>query len=542
MKEALNTEKEKGGELSQILIEKGLISEKELVVLVGKELKIPSINLSKLKIDPLVSGLIPERIARKYQLIPISKFGKILTVAMVDPLNIMALDDLKILTGCDIDVVMAGRQDLKDAMEKGYPGKETLWKEVLESAGEEELEVVKTGEVSKTTAEESEEAPIVKMVDIILAEAIKRRASDIHIEPREKTLRVRYRIDGNLEDAFTLPKKNQNAFLTRLKIMSGLDITEFRLPQDGRFKTRFEGKEIDYRVSMLPIQHGNKVVLRLLDKSNLSVGLDKLGFLAKELEVFKIAIRRPYGMILITGPTGSGKSTTLYSILNQLNTPERNIMTIEDPVEYLVDGITQLQVKQEIGLTFAAGLRSILRQSPDIIMVGEIRDSETADIAVKASLTGHLVLSTLHTNDATGAITRLIDMGVEPFLVSSALILVAAQRLCRRLCPHCKEVVNIVPDVLKKAGWEKESIPEHGYQGRGCRECRFTGYTGRMGLLEVFLMDDEIRQMVINGSSIEDIRKDVLNKGMKTLRQNALEAFVNGGTSLEEVLRVTGKE
>ncbi|MBM3251749.1 MAG: type II/IV secretion system protein, partial [Candidatus Omnitrophica bacterium] len=373
-------------------------------------------------------------------------------------------------------------------------------------------------------------------------EAVKQRASDIHLEPTENGLRIRYRVDGALHDAYNFPKKNQNAILTRLKIMSRLDITEWRLPQDGRFKARYANKEIDFRVSVLPTTFGQKIVLRLLDKANLSIGLDGLGFFPETTAQFKEAIAQPYGMILVTGPTGSGKSTTLYSIINQLNTPERNIITVEDPVEYELDGITQLQVIPEIGLTFSNGLRSILRQNPDVILVGEIRDSETADIAVKASLTGQLVFSTLHTNDAAGAITRLIDMGVEPFLVSSSLIMACAQRLCRRICPACKEPYEVPKNLLDKIGLK----PEKGavfYHGKGCKSCLNTGYKGRMGLLEVLMIDDQIREMVVKRATSDEIKNYALkNRGMVTLWDDAIKKFSLGLTTLEEVLRVTSEE
>ena len=391
--------------------------------------------------------------------------------------------------------------------------------------------------------EESKKAPIVKMVDLILAEALKKRASDVHIEPTEKELRIRYRIDGSLQEAFSLPKRNQNAVLTRLKIMSRLDITESRLPQDGRFKVKLDNKEIDFRVSVLPLNYGGKFVLRALDKSNLGVGLEKLGFLKETLEIFNEGLKRPYGMMLITGPTGSGKSTTLYSILNRLNTPEKNIITIEDPVEYQVEGITQIQARPEIGLTFATGLRGLLRQSPDVIMVGEIRDFETADIAIKASLTGELVLSTLHTNDAAGAITRLIDMGVEPFLIASSVILAAAQRLCRRICPYCKTKVDIPASVFERVGVSKKELEESKvdkfFKGKGCNRCNDTGYYERMGTLEILLIDDKIRDMIIKCVPSDQIKEYAVKHGMSTLRNNALKKFFNGDTTLEEVIRIT---
>lgn len=539
---ALQLQKKKGKSLGKILVEQGLISEKDLMVLLSQELNIPPMNLAKYKIDSEVIKLIPEHTARQYQLIPISKIGNTLIVAMADPLNIFAIDELKILTNYEIKPVISTEEQIVKAINSCYETEVMEIGDILEEAGggEESVKVIEEEQEVDIAdvAQESKTAPIVRMVDLILVEALRKRASDIHIEPAEDSLRVRYRIDGNLQEAFTLPKRSQNPILARLKIMSRLDITESRLPQDGRFKIRLEGREIDFRVSVLPLNFGGKVVLRALDKSDLSIGLDKLGFSSRPLAAFKQAILKPYGMILVTGPTGSGKSTTLYSIINQLSTPERNIITIEDPVEYQIEGITQVQVNPEIGLTFASGLRSLLRQSPDVIMVGEIRDFETADIAIKASLTGQLVLSTLHTNDAVGAITRLIDMGVEPFLVASSLILVAAQRLCRRICPECKEPYSIPSSMLKDIGLQVAEGTTF-FHGRGCRNCNNTGYLGRMGTLETLIIDEKIREMIIKGSSTDEISQYAKNRGMRTLRENAFAKFIKGMTTLEEVLRIT---
>jgi len=466
---------------------------------------------------------------------------------------VLAIDDVKMLTNFQIDPVIATENDIMEAISAYYGSHgQDISKILAEMPSAEEVEI-ETAEEDESkidvseVAEESQKAPIVKVVGLILNEALKRRASDIHIEPAEKNLKVRYRIDGSLHDAMTLPKKNQNAVIARLKIMSKLDITETRAPQDGRFKINFEGKEIDFRVSVLPITFGGKVVLRILDKTSLSVGLDKLGFLPGPLKTFKTALARPYGMILVTGPTGSGKSTTLYSIVNQMNTPEINIVTLEDPVEYEVSGITQVQARPEIGLTFASGLKSVLRQSPDIVMVGEIRDFETADIAIKASLTGQLILSTLHTNDAAGAITRIIDMGVEPFLVASSLVLSSAQRLMRKICDNCKRQVEIPNAVLARLGLPTEGAKAKPagvfYQGKGCQRCNDTGYYGRIGILEALLIDDKIRDMIIKKAPSDDIKDyAVKTLKMKTLRDNAIENFVNGVTSLEEVLRVTSED
>ena len=418
LKRALGLQKEKGGQLSKILVEQKMLSQKDLMVCLGKQLDIPPINLSKYKVDPAVIKLIPERVARHYLIMPVSKMKNVISVAMADPLNIFALDDIKALTRSEVQTMITTADDILAAIEKYYGTKIPELADIVEKAKKgTELETVKEAEIGNIAelTKASKEAPVVKLVDVIINEGLKNRASDIHLEPYIDRVRIRYRIDGALHEFFSLPKKVQNALIARLKIMSNLDITQRRIPQDGRFKVKAEGKEIDFRVSVLPTSFGSKIVLRALDKSNLSIGLDKLGFLPGPLKAFKEAIAKPYGMILLTGPTGCGKSTTLYSILNQLNTVDRNIVTIEDPVEYQLEQITQIATKPEIGLSFASGLRSVLRQSPDIIMVGEIRDGETADIAIKAALTGEIVLSTLHTNDAASAITRLVDMGIEPF-------------------------------------------------------------------------------------------------------------------------------
>ncbi|MDP2913167.1 MAG: GspE/PulE family protein [Candidatus Omnitrophota bacterium] len=552
---ALDIQKKSGGNLGKILVDKCFISQRDLMLVMSRQLNIPPINLSKYKInDRSLMQLVPEKLAKQYSIIPISKIGRVLTLAMSDPLNIFVIDDVKMLTKYQIDLVVATENDIREAIVSYYGSQNQDISNILKDAEpsaalevlkeeEDEEEKIDIGEV----AAESRRAPIVKVVNLIISEAMKRRASDIHIEPAETSLRVRYRIDGHLHDAVNLPKRNQNAIIARLKIMSKLDITETRMPQDGRFKINFDGREIDFRVSVLPVTFGGKIVLRILDKSSLSVGLDKLGFLPGPLATFKTALKRPYGMILVTGPTGSGKSTTLYSIINKLNAPERNIVTLEDPVEYELDGITQIQARPEIGLTFASGLKSVLRQSPDIVMVGEIRDFETADIAIKASLTGQLILSTLHTNDASGAITRLVDMGVEPFLVASSLVLSSAQRLMRNICPNCKDEIEIPKNVMERTGIRCDTFAKDGekkfYKGKGCSKCDNTGYYGRIGILEALLIDDTIRDMVMKKASSDDIKDHATKQlGMKTLRDNAIENLFNGVTTLEEVLRVTSED
>lgn len=546
---ALAIQKKTGGSLGKILVDQNLISQKDLMLAISRQLSIPPIDLSKYKLDRKLIQLIPERVARQYLIVPISSLGKVLTVAMADPLNILALDDLKVLTSYKIEPIIATANDITETINNYYGlNTQEMTKILNEAPSDIVVDEVEEEKIDVSSMiEESKSAPIVKIVSLILNEAMKRRASDIHIEPFEKSLKVRYRIDGALHEAFTLPKKNQNAVIARLKIMSKLDITETRMPQDGRFKISFEGKEIDFRVSILPVAFGGKIVLRALDKSSLSIGLEKLGFLPAPLNTFKTALASPYGMILVTGPTGSGKSTTLYSVVNQMNTPEKNIITLEDPVEYEVEGITQIQAKPEIGLSFANGLKSVLRQSPDIVMVGEIRDFETADIAIKASLTGQLILSTLHTNDAASAITRLIDMGVEPFLVASSLIMSSAQRLARKICPNCKEEAGIPSNVLERAGLGHAELAKMGakkfYEGRGCQKCNQTGYYGRLAILEALLLDDKIRDMIVRKASSDEIKNHAIkNLHMMTLRDNALTNFVNGITTLEEVLRVTSED
>ena len=548
---ALEIQKKSGGSLGKILVDQGFISQRDLVVAVSNQLDVPPIDLTKYKIDKELIKLIPEKVARQYLLLPLSKMGNSLTIVISDPLNVLAIDDLKLMTHFKIDLAIAPENEIKEAINSYYGVRaemQEISKILEEVKPDDEVEMVEDEriDVSEVT-EESQKAPIVKVVSLILNEAIKKRASDIHIEPCEKFLKIRYRIDGNLHDVLTLPKKNQNAILARLKIMSRLDITETRMPQDGRFTINFEGKEIDFRVSVLPTTFGGKVVMRILDKSSINIGLDKLGFLPEPLSTFKTALARPYGMILVTGPTGSGKSTTLYSIINQINTPERNIITLEDPVEYETEGITQIAAKPEIGLTFATGLKSVLRQSPDIIMVGEIRDFETADIAIKASLTGQLILSTLHTNDSAGAITRLIDMGVEPFLVASSLILASAQRLMRKICSNCKEEMSIPQGVLERLGINSSGMKKRNvktfYRGKGCQRCNDTGYYGRIAILEALLIDDKVRSMVMKKASSDEIKDyAVKEKGMMTLRDNAVENCVMGITTLEEVLRVTSED
>lgn len=579
LKQALNLQKKEGGRLGTNLIKLGFITEENLVTFLSKQYGVPSINLSDHKIDPSVIKLVPYEIARKYLIIPIARVGATLTIAMADPSNVFAIDDVKFMTGYNVEVVVSSESSIINAINTYYskgadsltPTKGTsqmiqakdytLSEDEAESSTTitiDETPTVDVDEFDKIVGnaletidvveerEDSEvikevEAPIVKLVNGIFINAIKAGASDIHIEPYENSLRVRYRIDGVMHTTMTLPTKIKNALTSRIKIMSKLDIAERRLPQDGRIKLKLGRKrEIDFRVSTLPTLFGEKTVLRILDKSNLQIDLTKLGFEKKQLNDFMDAIEKPYGMVLVTGPTGSGKTTTLYSALNHLNKPGINIMTAEDPVEYNFMGINQVQVREEIGLTFASALRSFLRQDPDIIMVGEIRDFETAEIAVKAALTGHLVLSTLHTNDAPSTVSRLLNMGIEPFLVSSSVILILAQRLSRRICTQCKEEDKLSPQALIKVGFsEEEAHSIKCYKGKGCAACNNTGYKGRIALYEVMPISDEIRELILEGASAKEIKKTAIRLGMKTLRMSGLTKVKEGITSIEEVLRVT---
>ncbi|MEW5895472.1 MAG: ATPase, T2SS/T4P/T4SS family [Candidatus Omnitrophota bacterium] len=545
LKDAEALRQQKGITLDRALIDLGLIKEEDVLISLVKELRIPFIKLKKYKISPDLKDLIPEKVARQYKIIPLSRLKNTITVVIADPLNIFVIDDLKNITGKEIDAVMSTETDIQTAIEEYYGSNiESRVKDMTKNLSEDfsiisEKEVQSGGETSE---EEGEQAPIIRMVNLIIKEALKQRASDIHIEPMTDCVRVRYRIDGLLQDVMNIPKQNQNPVIVRIKIMSRLDITTTRRPQDGRFKLRFQDIEVDFRVSLLPTTFGQKVVLRVLDKKNLSIGLDGLGFSPRAAGILGRGMFKPFGMLLVTGPTGSGKSTTLYSILNKLNTTERHIITAEDPVEYLIDGLAQIEVRAEIGFTFASALRAILRQSPDIVMVGEIRDSETADIAIKSALTGQLVLSTLHTNDAAGALTRLVDMGVEPFLVASSLVMIVAQRLCRRICQHCKEEVNIPKEVLKQfGGLIKPGIKF--YHGKGCEACRQTGYRGRLGVTEILEVDDKVRELLLKGESSDAIKEYARREqGMLTLWEDIVEKFIAGETTLEEVYRVTSDD
>ena len=540
MEKLLMESMKNGKGFGQLLIDRGIISEAKLTELLSRELGLPMISLAKYRIDPNVAQLVPERIARQYQLIALHKRGDQMMVAMADPLNIFAIDDLKAITQGTIAPVISPETEIRRAIEQIYAS-QTPTITTPATEGVEDSGSLDTAIALLLNEDGEDEGPVVRVINLMVIEAIRRHASDIHLEPLATCLRVRFRIDGRLVESHKLPKAVQNPVLTRLKIMSGADITEWRQPQDGRFKVRLDEKEIDFRVSILPITHGGKVVMRLLDQANLSVGLDHLGFLPESIERFKEVVRRPYGMILVTGPTGSGKSTTLYSVLNELNKPNRNIITVEDPVEYQVEGIIQMQVNPDIGLTFASGLRSLLRQSPDVVMIGEIRDFETADIAMKASLTGQLVLSTLHTNDAASAVSRLVDMGVEPFLVASSVSLIEAQRLVRKLCTKCKQSYQPEPALLKRTGLAAERGTF--FRPGGCRMCNQTGFRGRIGIIEVIPIDERIRELIVTRAQSWEIKTHATEAlKMLTMRQDGLRKVQLGLTTFEEVIAVTTEE
>jgi len=543
--EAIVLQRKKGISLDRALMEKGFIKEKDYLILLVRELNIPFINLSKYNIDPALKETIPERIARQYKVIPLSELSDTLTIAMSDPLNIFVIDDLKNITGKQIDLVISTHSEIEKALNNFYGSQKETVNEITRDIDVGDFEIVSDKDLDDEmdgVLDESEKAPIIRMVNLIIQDALRKKASDIHMEPAEDGMRVRFRIDGILRDILTIPKGNQNAVIVRIKIMARMDITVNQAPQDGRFKLRLGSKEVDFRVSILPTTHGQKVVMRVLDKVNLTVGLGGLGFNPRALEILKEGILKPFGMIIVTGPTGSGKSTTLYSIISQLNSIDKNIITIEDPVEYLIEGLTQIQARAEIGLTFAEGLRAVLRQSPDIVMVGEIRDDETADIAIKASLTGQLVLSTLHTNDAPGALTRLIDMNVEPFLVASSIVLVTAQRLCRKICSKCKEEEDVPKKVFDQIGAKFKAGTKF-YHGKGCQDCNSTGYRGRIAISEMLDIDDSVRELLLTGKTSEDIKEYARKEQqMDTLWEDAIKKCSEGITSLEEVLRVTSED
>jgi type IV pilus assembly protein PilB len=543
LRAALDTQKKTRDRIGAVLVKSGAIQESELLSFLGRQFNIPVVDLSKYEIDPEVVRLLPEEMVQKNLALPINRVGAKLIVAVADPSNMAILDAIGFKTGYAVELVLASEKEISAAINKFFD-QSIEFKDII-SELDEELEVVHEEEVDVSEIERSlDDAPVVKLVNFVLTDAIKRRASDIHVEPYEKEFRVRYRVDGVLYEMMRPPLKMRNAISSRLKILASLDIAERRLPQDGRIKLKVgKGREMDFRVSTLPTIYGEKTVLRLLDKSSLELDMTKLGFEEDQLKDFTEAIHLPYGMVLVTGPTGSGKTTTLYSALSDLNKTSENISTCEDPVEYNFAGINQLHVKEEIGLTFASALRSFLRQDPDIIMVGEIRDYETAEIGVKAALTGHLVLSTLHTNDAPSTVTRMLNMGIEPFLVSSSLNLIVAQRLTRRVCVSCSEEIKIPPKALVDAGMNPDRIKHVQLRkGKGCEECNRTGFRGRVALYEVMPVREEIKDLVLRGGSALDIKRETIRLGMKTLRQAGLTKVEKGMTTLDEVLRVTAPD
>jgi type IV pilus assembly protein PilB len=549
--ELLEQQKKGGMRLLKLILEKAYVSDQDMAVCMGRVLNTPPINLSRITIPAELAELLPSEVCHNHKIVPLSRLENKLFIAMADPLNVLAIDDVRRITRLEVAPLIASEKAIIDKLNHLDAAKGGSMEDLLEDAkkkadgeaddGNVELARESFEEVNlDQLAASSEEAPVIKLANLILVQAIKDRASDIHLEPFEKNVRLRYRIDGVLVDATPPPKQLQLALASRFKIMSSLDIAERRLPQDGRMRVRVSGKDYDLRVSIMPTVHGEKIVLRVLDKSNLSASLDKLGLDPDTFQQFKAAVDAPHGLILVTGPTGSGKTTTLYSALNELNNPIYNIITVEDPVEFQIPGINQVPVKKEIGLTFANALRSILRQDPDIIMIGEIRDTETAEIAIEAALTGHQVLSTMHCNDAPGAIARLDDMGVAPFLISSSVILTCAQRLMRRICSHCKEPVTYPEKMYQDLNIDPSMFDGVTlYRGRGCDRCKNSGYAGRMAIIEAMTITDEIRKLIITRANSREIGKIAIGQGMRTLRMVALDRVREGMSTLEQVLLLT---
>jgi len=550
LQKALEFQRANGGKLGSCLTKMGYITDDDITGVLSRQYGVPSINLKYYEIDPNVIRLIPQDTALRYQVVPLSRVGSVLTIAMTDPTNVFAMDDVKFMTGFNVEPVVASESAIADAISRFYGGAHGNGEELsnlMKDLVDEELELASDeAELDAASLEKAaEEAPIIKLVNLILTDSVKRGASDIHLEPYETELRVRFRIDGMLQTVMSPPLKVKDAITSRMKIMAKLDIAEKRLPQDGRIMIKYKAadgkrKELDFRVSTVPTLYGEKIVLRLLDKENLRLDMTKLGFESESLVKFERSILKPYGMVLVTGPTGSGKTNTLYSSVARLNQVDTNIMTAEDPVEFQLGGINQVQMKEQIGLNFAAALRAFLRQDPNIILVGEIRDFETAEIAVKAALTGHLVLSTLHTNDAPSTISRLMNMGIEPFLVATSVNLICAQRLVRRICSNCKEELEVPPQVLIDAGYsEAESKTTKIYHGKGCNICNKGGYKGRTGLYEVMEINDELRELILVGASAVELKKKAVEQGMLTLRRSGLVKMAAGMTTMEEVLRET---
>ena len=551
IEELLEQQKRGGARLIKLIVDKSYVSEQDLAVSMGRVLNVPPINLARVSIPPEVVELLPRDTAHNYKVFPVSRLENRLFLAMADPLNVLAIDDVKRITKLEISPLIASEKAIIDKLNAFDATKSSSMEDIIQDAQKQteadadadSIEAVKEGmeEVNlDQLAASSGEAPVIKLANLIIVQAIKDRASDIHLEPFEKNMRLRYRVDGVLMDATPPPKQMQLALTSRFKIMSSLDIAERRLPQDGRMRVRVSGKDFDLRVSVMPTVHGEKVVMRVLDKTNLSASIDKLGLDPDTFKQFKSAIDAPHGLILVTGPTGSGKTTTLYSALNELNNPIYNIITVEDPVEFQIPGINQVPTKKEIGLTFANALRSILRQDPDIIMIGEIRDTETAEIAIEAALTGHQVLSTMHCNDAPGAIARLDDMGIAPFLISSSVILSCAQRLMRRICSHCREPVTYPTKMFEDLGIDPATFSGVQLQrGRGCDRCKNSGYAGRMAIIEAMTITDQIRKLVIARANTRELGKVAVSQGMRTLRMVGLDRAREGASTLEQVLLIT---
>jgi type IV pilus assembly protein PilB len=540
---ALDDARANGSRIGFSLVKLGFLSEQDLVRALARQHRVPAVDLERVKLDPKILKLIPTEIAVKHQVLPLRRVGRTLTVAMTNPTDLGVIDDLKFITRFDIEPVIAGDFTLKKIIEREYEASDERMTELLKALDDEEIEVVEDREEEvnvSALAQQVEEAPVVKLINGILTDAVHKGASDIHFECYEKEIRVRYRIDGVLQEIMRPPMKMKAALISRFKILSDLNIAERRVPQDGRLKLKMGRRVIDFRVSTLPTLFGEKIVLRILDKGNLTLDLEKFGMEPKSQSDFMRAIMNPYGMVLVTGPTGSGKTTTLYSALSRINTPEVNIMTAEDPVEYNLHGINQVQVRTEIGMSFPAALKAFLRQDPNIIMVGEIRDIDTGGIAIKAALTGHLVLSTLHTNDAPSTITRMIDMGIEAFNVASAVNLITAQRLARRICSNCKEEVTYPDEYLSAAGLTADEV--HGmtfYRGRGCETCGGSGYKGRQGLYEVMAMSPQLRRMILQSASTAELQEQAIKEGMLTLRMDGMKKVARGITTLEEVVKET---
>jgi type IV pilus assembly protein PilB len=547
LEEATQIQKEKGGRLLKILTDKQFVTDQDMAFSMGRCLNVSPVNLARIRIPEEIMGLIPREMAKANKLVPVARLNGKLFVAMVDPTNVLAVDDVKRRVQLDVVPMIATEKGVTDALSGVHGGAEMghvmrqVKEEVEKPIDGVEFQAKATEEIDvDRLAEDSEDAPVIKIVNLIMVQAIRDNASDIHIEPFQKTLKLRYRVDGDLVPAESPPKALQLAITSRIKILAGLNIAERRVPQDGRFRIKVMGKEVDLRVSILPTTHGEKIVIRILDKSVLTASIDHMGLDEDTLRKFRRAIDAPHGMILVTGPTGSGKTTTLYSVLQELNNPQYNIVTVEDPIEYELGGINQVAVRNDIGLDFASALRSILRQDPDIVMVGEIRDNETADIAVKAALTGHQVLSTLHTNDAAGAITRLDDMGIEPFLISSSILMTCAQRLVRRICANCREEFQPEPEVFASLGIEQGETVF--YRGSGCDRCKGRGYLGRLAIIEALTVSEAIRRLIMKRASAAVIKNQAVTEGMKTLRMVGIDKALEGQTTLEEVLRVAADD